>query len=330
MRGDATLFTRNDEVEAQWRICDPIVERLGSRRRAAAAVRSRLAGSGGGRRAAARRRPLARDLMLAPQRRAVWSARRARRPTRSKRRCAALLAERHAETRELRPRARAEHDRRRRREWSGEIANRLRGVGRYHASRLLVLAFEPRRERLDARATSPPTPTRARRARAAARDRHRRARRSAPRRPRHDRRPARRHRPADAAVVAARPPRGGRRAARAWRRRAARLDRAARPARRRSTARVRAVASGLRRRSRVAALDALARARGGVFDPPRCARELHTINAVTVRHHPDSRSRRCCSSAGWPRAWLVARPRSSRRERRRSTAARTPRRRTSR
>jgi glucose-6-phosphate 1-dehydrogenase len=26
MRGEATLFTRNDEVEAQWRICDPIVE----------------------------------------------------------------------------------------------------------------------------------------------------------------------------------------------------------------------------------------------------------------------------------------------------------------
>jgi glucose-6-phosphate 1-dehydrogenase len=25
MRGDATLFTRNDEVEAQWRIADPIV-----------------------------------------------------------------------------------------------------------------------------------------------------------------------------------------------------------------------------------------------------------------------------------------------------------------
>jgi glucose-6-phosphate 1-dehydrogenase len=27
MRGDATLFTRNDEVEAQWKICDPIVEK---------------------------------------------------------------------------------------------------------------------------------------------------------------------------------------------------------------------------------------------------------------------------------------------------------------
>ncbi len=37
------------------------------------------------------------------------------------------------------------------REWSGEIANRLRGVGRYHASRLLVIAYEPHRQRLDAR-----------------------------------------------------------------------------------------------------------------------------------------------------------------------------------
>ncbi len=27
MRGDATLFTRDDEVEAQWHICDPIVEK---------------------------------------------------------------------------------------------------------------------------------------------------------------------------------------------------------------------------------------------------------------------------------------------------------------
>jgi glucose-6-phosphate 1-dehydrogenase len=26
MRGDATLFTRNDEVDAQWRICEPIVQ----------------------------------------------------------------------------------------------------------------------------------------------------------------------------------------------------------------------------------------------------------------------------------------------------------------
>jgi glucose-6-phosphate dehydrogenase assembly protein OpcA len=39
------------------------------------------------------------------------------------------------------------------REWSGEIANRLSGVGRYHASRLLVLSYEAQRERIDARAT---------------------------------------------------------------------------------------------------------------------------------------------------------------------------------
>ncbi len=38
-------------------------------------------------------------------------------------------------------------------DWTGEIANRLRGVGRYHASRLLVLAYEPGRESLDARVT---------------------------------------------------------------------------------------------------------------------------------------------------------------------------------
>jgi glucose-6-phosphate dehydrogenase assembly protein OpcA len=37
------------------------------------------------------------------------------------------------------------------REWTGEIANRLRSVGRYSPSRLLVLAYEQRRERLDAR-----------------------------------------------------------------------------------------------------------------------------------------------------------------------------------
>jgi glucose-6-phosphate dehydrogenase assembly protein OpcA len=37
--------------------------------------------------------------------------------------------------------------------WSGEVANRLRQVGRYHASRMIVLAVEPGRQRLDAVAT---------------------------------------------------------------------------------------------------------------------------------------------------------------------------------
>jgi glucose-6-phosphate dehydrogenase assembly protein OpcA len=39
------------------------------------------------------------------------------------------------------------------REWSGEIANRLRGVGRYHASRTIVCAVDGRRTTLRAKAT---------------------------------------------------------------------------------------------------------------------------------------------------------------------------------
>jgi glucose-6-phosphate dehydrogenase assembly protein OpcA len=64
-----------------------------------------------------------------------------------------LLSERHAENggyvpaRVLNMVVFVEH------EWSGEIANRLRGVGRYHASRLVVLSYDPKRTRLDARAS---------------------------------------------------------------------------------------------------------------------------------------------------------------------------------
>jgi glucose-6-phosphate dehydrogenase assembly protein OpcA len=61
-----------------------------------------------------------------------------------------MLKERHAENQSFSP-ARALNmvcvvDK----AWSGEIANRLRQVGRYHASRTIVLAVEPKRERLDA------------------------------------------------------------------------------------------------------------------------------------------------------------------------------------
>jgi glucose-6-phosphate dehydrogenase assembly protein OpcA len=38
-------------------------------------------------------------------------------------------------------------------QWSGEIANRLRGVGRSHAARTIVCAVEPRRRTIDAVAT---------------------------------------------------------------------------------------------------------------------------------------------------------------------------------
>jgi glucose-6-phosphate dehydrogenase assembly protein OpcA len=64
-----------------------------------------------------------------------------------------LLAERHAQSAGYVP-ARALNlvcivDR----EWSGEIANRLRGVGRHHASRTIVCAYERGRTTLDATAS---------------------------------------------------------------------------------------------------------------------------------------------------------------------------------
>src|SRR5438045_4417026 len=36
------------------------------------------------------------------------------------------------------------------REWKGEVQNRLEGVGRYHASRTILVAVEPGRTTLDA------------------------------------------------------------------------------------------------------------------------------------------------------------------------------------
>lgn len=83
---------------------------------------------------------------------AVWSAQ-GTTPDAIEAALRALLAERHAESGSFVP-ARVLNmiafvdD-----EWSGEIANRLRGVGRYAASRLIVLSYERGRERLDARAT---------------------------------------------------------------------------------------------------------------------------------------------------------------------------------
>jgi glucose-6-phosphate dehydrogenase assembly protein OpcA len=94
---------------------------------------------------------LARDLMAAPTD-AVWSAQ-GTAPVEIEAALRQLLIERHAENDKFVP-ARVLNmiafvDRR----WTGEIANRLRGVGRYHASRLVVLSYEPGRERLDARVT---------------------------------------------------------------------------------------------------------------------------------------------------------------------------------
>ena len=101
MRGDATLFTRNDEVEAQWRIIDPIVEALGAERRRAARRTTRPARR-------ARRRPtgccVGDDAGARSERSdahgatdSVWSAQGTTPGRRSRRRCASCSSERHAE-----------------------------------------------------------------------------------------------------------------------------------------------------------------------------------------------------------------------------------------
>src|ERR1700760_3679325 len=121
---------------------------MGRAARTARAIRSGLTGTEGGRGAAARRPSLARDLMTSSD--AVWSEE-GTTPDAIEAALRRLLAERHAESGSYVP-ARVLNmivfvdD-----EWSGEIANRLRGVGRYAASRLVVLSYEPKRERLDAR-----------------------------------------------------------------------------------------------------------------------------------------------------------------------------------
>ncbi|MCW3069500.1 MAG: hypothetical protein JWL67_2125 [Solirubrobacterales bacterium] len=89
---------------------------------------------------------------MSPRSDAVWSAQ-GTTPDAIEAALRQLLIERHAENDRFMP-ARVLNmiafvDR----AWTGEIANRLRGVGRYHASRLIVFAYEPRRERLDARVT---------------------------------------------------------------------------------------------------------------------------------------------------------------------------------
>ena len=272
MRGDATLFTRNDEVEAQWRICDPIVDAWAAASRAAAHLRSGLAGPGGGRAAAARGRPLARDLMRAASD-AVWSEQ-GTTPDAIEAALRELLVERHAENEQLRARARAQHDRvRRPRMDAARSPTACAASGRYHASRLVVLAYEPRRERLDARVmiASEGDPD-AGRARAAARDGGGGTRR-----------------PATSTTCSRSPTRSssptcprccGRRTAttRSWRSCSplsqAVLRRLGRRAGRRggARARVRAQRARLRGGPRVAALDALARAGGGRRSTrPRCA-----------------------------------------------------------
>ena len=198
MRGDATLFTRNDEIEALWGIIDPILDRLARGHDVAdPAVPGRVGRAAGGRRAA---RTAARQSLAAAVSEDVWSERDTN-PDAIEAALRELLRERHAANQALAP-ARVLNlvvivDR----AWKGEIANRLERVGRYHASRTILCAVEEGRD--DARRG------RGHELRGAGRRRHRRDPRAgrdrhgprAPERARDDRRPGARVRAADGAVV---------------------------------------------------------------------------------------------------------------------------------
>ena len=135
MRGDATLFTRNDEVEAQWRIIDPILEGGSTTTRRWRSTRPAHTARGG-RPHPRPRTPLAGDLGVetapeVPDAGAVWSAENTT-PSDIEEALRHLLQRStprraHAPARVLNLVVVVD------REWRGEIMNRLEQVGRYHA-----------------------------------------------------------------------------------------------------------------------------------------------------------------------------------------------------
>ena len=173
----------------------------------------------------------------------------------------------------------------------GEVENRLARVGRYHPSRLVICAVEPGahgdRRLGDGRRRRRRAPAGPHRRRARARGgRHRPA---APRQPRHDRRPAARPRPHDDGVGAARPPRGASTRCAGWRTSCSSTPRTTRGRRPAFARAARPHALRLRRRPRVAALDAVARARRRDLRPAaRCAARWARSTRSTVRHRADS------------------------------------------
>ena len=206
------------------------------------------------------------------------------------------------------------------RQWSGEIANRLRArraLPRVAHDRLRGQrgAHDDRCRRLGRRGRG----AERRRARADPRDGDPRPRTRPSRAPRDDRRSARDHRPDDARLGAARPLGGRRRAARALAVRAAGLRRG--PRRRgRAAPRAATARRPLRRRPRLAALDAMARAHRDALRPAGAARApAGEIAALRIRNAPESGAAALLlcgwlrSRLGWPQGTLDARrPRARR------------------
>ncbi len=149
MRGDATLFTRNDEIEALWGIIDPILDAWEQDHRVADPASTRRAPPDPRR---LRQLPLTAADLAAAVSEDVWSEQDTD-PDAIEAALRELLRSRHAENEALAP-ARVLNlvvivDR----EWKGEIANRLERAGRYHASRTVLCAVEEGRTTLDAVAT---------------------------------------------------------------------------------------------------------------------------------------------------------------------------------
>ena len=143
MRGDATLFTRNDEVDAQWSIIDPILKAWSEGRPPLAEYEAGTPG------------PAEADALLgeAPLEAAlvdeVWSERDTT-PARIEAALRRIVAEHYHSDHPFVP-ARVLNvvvivDA----EFRGEIENRFERVGRYHPSRLVLCAVEAGRTSLDA------------------------------------------------------------------------------------------------------------------------------------------------------------------------------------
>ena len=175
------------------------------------------------------------------------------------------------------------------REWSGEIANRLRGVGRYHASRLVVLSYEP----------APRAPGRARHRRLRRRPRGRASWLCCARRwwwSSGDRHLDDLYTIADPLVVSDLPtllwsPHGHHEIMDELLglAQAVLLDSVDEPVWREAVERARALSEPrLRGGPRLAALHPVAGAHRHRLRPPALRRELRADQTLTVRHHPDS------------------------------------------
>ena len=289
MRGEATLFTRNDEVDAQWSIIDPILKAWKDGSPAMSTYEAGSAGPAGGGGADRRRPPLERAVSdeQEPWDDAWWEERHDPEQDRG----GAARDARHAPPRVARVRARPgaqpRRDRRQRVPRRDPEPPPARRALPPVAARPVLGQRGPRHDRRAGGdrdlAVRRPGPHR-RRARA-----DRAAHRAqAPREARHDRRPAAGARPRDRRVGAARPRRGHRRAAPARADRAAGLpgpadgDGRASPAPPTSPQNAYVVDLAWLRstpwRERIAA----------AFDPPVERSRLGSIASVTVRHRDDS------------------------------------------